>query len=172
MSIYVLRSQHLIKIGFTDNLRARLSAFRSMVPTDVELVGHMPGDMAVEQHLHNRFAKHHFSGEWFVETDEMKRIFATILEPDLPAAAEKAKKHRDGTDVFALSEKVKSAAAERWPIENIGRRITNFASDLGWTKNRARDLFYADQRIAIRASEQEQIARWLALLIAPELRGE
>lgn len=173
MTIYVLRSKHLVKIGFTENLRVRLSAYKSMSPTEWELVGHMPGDLAVEQHLHQRFSAHHFSGEWFVETAEMRAVFDAILDPELPVVAtEKTRKRRDPTDVTVISEQVKTAAAHRWPTEPVGVRITRVANDLGWTRNRVRDLFYADPRIVIRAAEQEEISRWLALLIAPELKDE
>jgi hypothetical protein len=173
MTIYVLRSKHLVKIGVTENLRVRLSSYRSMAPMEFELVGHMPGDIAVEQHLHDRFSAHHLSGEWFVETAEMRAVFDAILDPEMPiVVTEKTRKRRDPSDVTAISEQVKTAAAHRWPTDGIGTRISHVAHELGWTRNRVRDLFYADPRIVIRAAEQEELSRWLALWIAPELRGD
>src|SRR5690606_37164476 len=85
MTIYVLRSDDLVKIGFTDDLHRRVQAIIAAVPVPVEFVGYMPGTREVEAHLHRQFAAHRFSGEWYVETPDMRRIFGGLLIQRLPS---------------------------------------------------------------------------------------
>src|SRR6187551_1500485 len=84
MSIYVLRSDNLVKIGFSENLRNRVQSIIATIPVPVEFVGHMPGGRDFEAHLHEIFAESRFSGEWFVESDKMRSLFETLLIARLP----------------------------------------------------------------------------------------
>lgn len=175
MSIYVLRSDNLIKIGFSDDLRKRVGAIISTVPVPVEFVGHMPGDREVEAHLHERFASTRFSGEWFVETPEMRVAFDALLTPNMPeqeAKPQAARRIAAGVDIASMSQQVRDKAADTYPRLSASERIDQIAKDLGWTRNRVKDLFYADSRIALRSMEMVELNGWLALAIAPELRGE
>lgn len=52
-----------IKIGYTGNVRKRLSGLRSSNPTYLILLGVMDGDREMEKHLHGKFKK--IQGEWF-----------------------------------------------------------------------------------------------------------
>lgn len=163
MSIYVLRSDNLIKIGFSDNLRQRVQSIISSVPVPVEFVGHMPGGIDLEAHLHERFAAHRFSGEWFVETDEMRAVFEAILTPRLPEQEKEdsRKKRADASVVNDVSERIRAAVASRWPLLSKGDRIVALAGELGWNVARVKDLYYRDQRVAVRAFELAEIEEWL-----------
>lgn len=172
MTIYVLRSDNLIKIGFTENLRQRVQGIIASVPIPVEFVGHMPGDRTLEAHLHERFKSERFSGEWFVETREMRIAFDAVLTPRLPErphtkAATKRAATRD--DVDRISALFRRETERRWPELDKAGRIAALADVLGWNRNRVKDLYYADQRLVVRAYEVEQVD---ALFIAPELRSE
>lgn len=164
MSIYVLRSDNLVKIGFSDNLRQRVQSIISSVPVPVEFVGHMPGGMDLEAHLHERFAAHRFSGEWFVETDDMRAAFDAILTPRLPEQEkeESKKKRIDVSVVNDLSARIRTAIANRWPHLSKADRITALAGELGWNATRVKDLYYHDPRVAIRAFELAEIEEWLS----------
>jgi len=55
-----------MKIGFTTgNPLARLSALQTGCPTDLELLGYLPGTLADEHDLHRRCNPHKIRGEWY-----------------------------------------------------------------------------------------------------------
>lgn len=156
MSIYVLRSDNLVKIGFSNDLRKRVQAIISTIPIAVEFVGHMPGGREVEAHLHSRFQAHRFSGEWFVETPEMAGLFDALLTRGLPEADRgepDVKRTGSTAEIAEWSNRIRSEAANRWPELSHGGRVTALANHLGWNLNRAKDLYYADKRIALRGFE-------------------
>lgn len=180
MSIYVLRSDNLVKIGFSDNLRHRVQSIIAATPVAVEFVGHMPGGKDVEKHLHEIFSASNFSGEWFVETDEMRRLFDVLLVPRLPRpqTAKQIKRSAEKTSTKMLSARVRSAAAWRWPNKRKTEIVTELAAVLGWSSTRTKDFYYANPRLSLRAFELKEVEEWLenrrepAFAIAPELRDE
>lgn len=163
MSIYVLRSDNLVKIGFSEGLRKRVQSIIGMVPVPVEFVGHMPGCREVEAHLHARFASTHFSGEWFVETPEMAAVFAAILTPNLPEIETDRQKKRtaEASAKTELSESVRNACEAKWPSLSKAARVDALAADLGWNRGRAKDLYYSHTKMALRAFELQEIEAWL-----------
>lgn len=179
MAIYVLRSDNLVKIGHSGDVATRARAIIAAVPVPVEFVGYMPGDIAVEQHLHSCFDKHRFSGEWFVETAEMRALFDVLLikgmpvRRALPQSGIRAKTEDSTRDFIART--LRDRGAKKWPLSSHADRISNIADDLGWPRNRVKDLYYSDNRISVRKEEFEQIEVWgerLAFAIAPELKAE
>lgn len=180
MTIYVLRSDNLIKIGHSGDVATRARAIIASVPVPVEFVGYMPGDIAVEQHLHTRFDQHRFSGEWFVETPEMTAVFDALLIKGIPARKSEPRvgsrvKTEAETLVF-ISVALRSNGADRWPSASHADRITNISRELGWPLNRVKDLYYRDPRLSVRKEEFERIEAWagsaMAFAIAPELKQE
>lgn len=176
MTIYVLRSDNLVKIGFTDQLRKRVQSIVATVLVPVEFVGHMPGGREVEAHLHETFAQQRFSGEWFVETPEMCSLFSVLLIPGLPAPEKKTraiKRLAGSEDVARVSQTLRHSLAHVWPIESHRGRIERFAKAVCWNKSRVKDLYYGDKRSALRAFEVDQLAEWVAKqrIPAPELKG-
>lgn len=175
MVVYVVRSAGFVKIGYSERLEIRVRALITMTPVKAELVGWMPGGRDLEAHLHERFADQRFSGEWFFETPEMAASFTTFLNPEIPEReSTPANPMRKGSDqdISEWSNKVRKHAAGCWPELTHRKRIDELAGVLGWNRGRVKDLYYADRRISLRAFEQEELARWLALLIAPELRDD
>jgi hypothetical protein len=63
--IYFIGNQYLIKIGFTNNLQARIDDFESDIPFDFEIFGVIEGDEVKEQYLHHVFKEFHVNREWF-----------------------------------------------------------------------------------------------------------
>jgi hypothetical protein len=163
MSIYVLRSDNLIKIGFSDNLRQRVQSIVGLVPVPVEFVGHMPGDREVEKHFHDLFAASHFSGEWFVETEQMRALFSTILIPRMPRpeGALEVKRSAEKNSTQKISSRVRDEAAIRWPNKAKSDVVFELAIALGWSKTRTKDFYYADHRLALRAYEMKEVEAWL-----------
>jgi hypothetical protein len=69
--VYFISGEHWreggvpIKIGFTNNLEKRLSSIRTVLP-NVWVMGIIRGaGREKERELHDRFAAHRTSGEWF-----------------------------------------------------------------------------------------------------------
>ncbi len=168
MSIYVLRSETLMKIGFSEDLPNRVRSISAAIPLPVVFVGHMPGGREVEAHLHQTFSASRFSGEWFVETPEMTALFATILIPELPLIPTRKSTQRqaDFEALKAISDGVRRAAESRWPLLSKAERVKKLSTDLGWNHGRAKDLYYQNKRMSLRASEQDELREW----IAPELK--
>jgi hypothetical protein len=159
MSIYVLRADNIVKIGFTDDLAARVRTIISSTPMKVEFVGHMPGDRELERHFHSRFDATRFSGEWFVETDEMKAVWAAVLIPHIPSEEKPKDRKKLASEGEARStqERLRNAAAHLWPEEGHGRRIGLLSERLGWNRSRVKDFYYGDQRVVLRSFETDEI---------------
>lgn len=164
MTIYVLRSDNLVKIGFSEDIRTRVRSIVASVPVPVEFVGHMPGNREVEKYLHRRFAESHFSGEWFVETEVMTAVFNALLTPRMPKipTERQSKRRADVDEIRNLSDRLRKEASDRWPDADKGQRLTNVAQALGWNRSRVRDLYYADRRIALRDFERGEVEAFLA----------
>jgi len=164
MSVYVLRSVNLIKIGYSENIRLRVGAIISSSPVPVEFVGHMPGDREVEAHLHAKFDAARFSGEWFVESPAMRDFFSILLTPGLPAIESKREQRRRMENGYQddVAERVRNAAKARWPHKTIADRIDSIAEETGWPRSRAKDVYYSHSKIRLRAFETPQIEEWLS----------
>lgn len=79
MSVYFARRGKLIKIGWSRNVRYRVSELKA------KLIGTVPGDRAEEKVLHARFAHLRVRGEWFKKDEELLnyiRNSAQTHEPD------------------------------------------------------------------------------------------
>ena len=164
MTIYVLRADNLVKIGFTEDLRKRVQNIIWAIPFPVEFVGHMPGGRDVERHFHDRFKSRHFSGEWFVETPEMRTVFEALLTPRIPTAETERdpKRVASDDDTRIASEQIREIVINRWPHLGKVKRIAALAQELGWNTNRVRDLYYGDKRSVVRAFERDELNRLLA----------
>lgn len=76
--VYFVRSGSRVKIGITAHLQSRLKALRTASADQLEVIATRPGFLADEQALHERFAKHRLSGEWFTWCDEIATYVATL----------------------------------------------------------------------------------------------
>ena len=164
MSIYVLRSDNLVKIGFTDNLAQRVQAIISSIPVPVEFVGHMPGGRDIEKHLHKMFEASNFSGEWYVESDAMRVVFDAILIKKIPITEKKdeAKRVKNMAFVAAWSRVLRQYADEKWPNVSATTRIELLAKDLGLGRARIKDIYYKNPKMSLRAEEVEKLSASLS----------
>jgi hypothetical protein len=124
----------------------------------------MPGGKDLEAHLHRCFADTRFSGEWFVETDAMSALFETILIHSIPQPKTAAQIRRtvEKSSTQEISQKVREAAAYRWPSLGKAQVVEALAVALGWSRTRAKDFYYGDPRISLRAYEFQEIEKWLS----------
>lgn len=69
MAVYFIRSPHGFKIGFSDNVPARVKQLQTGSQSPLELVAVIAaGTRAVEQELHRVLAASRAAGEWFKPT--------------------------------------------------------------------------------------------------------
>jgi hypothetical protein len=63
--VYFIRVGKHIKIGVTTNLESRLRSFRTASAEEITVLLTIPGDRAVESHLHGLFNEERIRGEFF-----------------------------------------------------------------------------------------------------------
>jgi len=73
--VYFMRLGDLIKIGYTTNLRQRVSSINPE-----EVLATEPGGRARERELHKRFAALRVHGEWFRHEGELAEYISTLRE--------------------------------------------------------------------------------------------
>lgn len=67
-----------VKIGLTQDLRARFLGLRAMSPVPLRLVAAFRGDFLDEPRLHQRFARWRHHGEWFRRHEELNRLIERV----------------------------------------------------------------------------------------------
>lgn len=63
--VYAMRSEDIVKIGWSRDPEKRLSKVNSDTPTAVQLVGYIPATIAQEAELHRLLAPWRMSNEWY-----------------------------------------------------------------------------------------------------------
>ena len=83
--IYFVARYHLVKIGYTADLRSRLRAIEQgsgiipgMAATDIELLASFPAGPAREEALHLRFRHLRAGGEWFLLNSELRDFIERV----------------------------------------------------------------------------------------------
>jgi hypothetical protein len=66
----------------------------------------------------------------------------------------------DPRTVEDVSDRLKEALSVKWPRSTVGQRIRRFAEEIGWSHTRAKDVYYADHRVSLRAFEQNELNTW------------
>ena len=76
-TIYYLRMDSLVKIGYSSNMAGRLRQY----PPNAELLACHPGTRETERDMHNKFAPQLAKGrEWFTPSDALNRHIAEVRE--------------------------------------------------------------------------------------------
>lgn len=84
MSVYFIESDGHIKIGFSQDVRARVGNVIKSLRTGGQYLGYMAGDRKVERHLHDQFAATRVYGEWFKVTDSLRTFINTVAIATYP----------------------------------------------------------------------------------------
>jgi hypothetical protein len=69
-----------IKIGFSSDIRARISGLQTANPYPLRLLKTIPGNELLERKLHSRFAKHRLVGEWFKPEADLLAFAAEVRQ--------------------------------------------------------------------------------------------
>lgn len=67
-----------VKIGYSQNVNARLDALQTGSPVKLLIIGSFPGTVEDEGKLHKHLEKYRSHGEWFYMVDEIIDIIETI----------------------------------------------------------------------------------------------
>lgn len=170
MSIYALRHNDLIKIGYSSKLVNRITQLIAMIPGKVDFLGHMPGDRDLEIHLHQRFSDYRFQGEWFVSNDDIEQFCRIALTPDLPEpprVVPKSLRAASDDEWLQLSVRVRKAAALRWPEANHTERKSALSELLGWNLRRVRSLYEAQHSCRLKNHEMVSLTEKLFSALIP-----
>lgn len=94
-----------------------------------------------------------------------KRLFwADAITPEVsqPQPASKSSNRKSDPDVLReASSWLKDDLKTKWPHIPRAERIVLFAKEIGWSTTRAKDVYYADHRVSLRAFEQDELTAWL-----------
>lgn len=69
--IYFLECGDFIKIGWSQNAKARINSIQHTIPFDIRVLCISYGDVTFEKSLHAKFAHLRFRGEWFRKSQEI-----------------------------------------------------------------------------------------------------
>jgi hypothetical protein len=80
-SVYFIQAGNRIKIGFSTRPLDRLKDLQTSHPSELEIIGTLPGTMATEAALHERFRQFRTRGEWFIASSEILR-YVELTTPE------------------------------------------------------------------------------------------
>jgi hypothetical protein len=77
-TVFIIRCNDRVKIGFTDNLPGRLRVLKTACPYPIDIILTFEGDRKLEYFLHTLFADQRRHGEWFEEIGLLKDTLACV----------------------------------------------------------------------------------------------
>lgn len=76
--VYFIEANHLIKIGFSRNLKSRVKMILDGLPCEGRFLHSIIGTERLEKFMHKKFAHIRKHGEWFQKTDELIFYIASV----------------------------------------------------------------------------------------------
>lgn len=81
--IYILKSENLIKVGYSKDVQKRLKSYRSQNP-NLKLIEEYYGDVTYEKYFHKHFADPVHGREWYVPYDnfvgDFEKFYSDYLD--------------------------------------------------------------------------------------------
>jgi hypothetical protein len=78
--VYIVRCGDFVKVGTTQDLRARLQALQAANPYPITLLATLDGDDRRERELHRRLAPHRHRNEWFRLEGDVTAFIAELVK--------------------------------------------------------------------------------------------
>ena len=122
-----------IKIGFTSNLRHRLTSIETSSSEEIFILSVIDGARELEQELHRRFWPHRVRGEWFAPVPELLAYIATLP----PYTATRVRVRR------TLPPSPPEARRPKHPASSPLRR---WREEKGWTRKQAAEYLEINAR--------------------------
>lgn len=69
-----------VKIGFTSDIKKRMSNLRTSHPGDLKLIAQFPGTRHLERVIHAELWQHRLNGEWFADVPAVTKVIDTLKE--------------------------------------------------------------------------------------------
>lgn len=88
--------------------------------------------------------------------------WADVITPEAAGSggAKASNRKSDPETIRDVSSRLQEDLASRWPEITAKARVRRFAEEIGWTPTRAKDVYYGDTRVSLRAFEQNEIDLW------------
>lgn len=86
--VYFIRSNKLVKIGYTRDVKQRLTTLKIGNHEKLELLFSLRGGLKLEDYFHSLFSKDHARGEWFKFSDRIRYFLSAkpYVDPEPPKA--------------------------------------------------------------------------------------
>lgn len=98
--VYFVRAARFVKIGWTNNFRARLAQLQVANPYKLTVMHRVPGPELHEHLLHQLFRKHHKRGEWFKYNPLFETVITLLKDHgSVPAVIEFMQRGRISDDI-------------------------------------------------------------------------
>jgi len=78
--VYFIQGVHggPIKIGYSNNLKRRLSVLQTSYPDKLHIIAYIPATQKFEHKLHKDLKRHRLYGEWFSPTPEVLQVISEV----------------------------------------------------------------------------------------------
>lgn len=77
--VYFAKSGRYVKIGFTKNLKSRMSSLGTSCPEGIEILATVPGGIELETIIHAKLAEHRSKREWFEDVPAVRDLMAELI---------------------------------------------------------------------------------------------
>ncbi len=105
-SVYFLAGPDRIKVGYSSDMKRRVSQLRAVDMDELRVIGTISGSRALERVILRRLRPYRLRGEWYRDCDEVRAVMAAALAGEFNEAAATLAKARD-------KERARSAEAAR-----------------------------------------------------------
>ena len=78
--VYFVRCEDYVKIGFSQDLKTRISDLQTACPYELELIAAIPGEWSLEGIFHNVLRDKRIRGEWFVLDDDLRQRISMMMK--------------------------------------------------------------------------------------------
>lgn len=151
MTVYFVRANNLIKIGYAENIRTRLTQIAASFDGGLELVAMCDGGREVEAAFHSMFSDSRVEGEWFACTP--------LLEATIAKLAHNVGEHRFFGSQQKIDLRCSDKALARKLLEKLfAGGVWSIAKNLeacfqklsvinpDWSRRRVRSMWHGEAR--------------------------
>ena len=80
--VYAIKVGDYVKFGVTTSLGNRIRAYETHNPHEIELLGWIRGEFAIENIIHCALKEQRVRGEWFHYSGQAKAVASLMSDPD------------------------------------------------------------------------------------------
>ena len=152
-----------IKIGYSDDLGARLSVLRTYSPGELRLLFAFPGTMEVEGAIHAWCADARLNGEWFQPTPDLLCLIDALRAIQWPVIEYQTPEPNTGTSI--VRELCRAIAVH---VETTGESFSGVGIRAGYPNTfvlKLRRASHRDASYRIETSTLERLAATLGMRV-------